>query len=66
MTIKLLLLEEVAEMTRLSPATIRWLRHSGTGPAMFRLGRRIVAKEADVLAWIEQQAAADKSGTGTA
>lgn len=56
---KILTLEEVAEATRLSIATLRWLRYRGEGPRMFRLGRRVVAKAEDVEAWIEEQRAAD-------
>ena len=50
---RLLTVPEIAERTRLSVDTIRWYRHCGTGPRMFRLGRRVVARESDVLAWIE-------------
>jgi predicted DNA-binding transcriptional regulator AlpA len=50
----LLSLPEVAAITRLAESTLRWYRHRGLGPAGFRLGRRVVYREADVLAWIEQ------------
>ena len=50
---KLLTTTEVAEMTRLPEATIRWFRHAGKGPRSARLGRRVVYRESDVLAWIE-------------
>ena len=52
---KLLTTTEVAEMTRLPEATIRWFRHAGKGPRSARLGRRVVYREADVLQWIEDQ-----------
>ena len=56
---KLLTTTEVAEMTRLPEATIRWFRHAGKGPRSARLGRRVVYRESDVLAWIENAFAED-------
>lgn len=51
---KLLTITEVAEMTRLPEATLRWFRHEGTkGPKSAKLGRRVVYRESDVLAWID-------------
>lgn len=51
---KLLTVSEVAEMTRLSAATLRYFRHEGTkGPKSAKLGRRVVYRESDVVAWIE-------------
>lgn len=52
---KLLTITEVAEMTRLPEATLRWFRHEGTkGPKSAKLGRRVVYRESDVLAWIDK------------
>lgn len=59
---KLLTLPEVAEVTRLSEATLRWLRHNGTGPRSGKLGRRIFYREQDVIAWVTAQFDADRSG----
>lgn len=56
---RLLLINEVSERTRLSPATLRWFRHNNTGPQSAKLGRRIVYREADVETWIENQFAED-------
>lgn len=50
---KLLLIEEVAEMTRLSENTLRFMKHQGRGPRCAKLGRRIVYRESDVQAWID-------------
>jgi excisionase family DNA binding protein len=50
----LLLLEEVAVLTRQSVSTIRWLRHKGEGPPGFRLGRRLLFRRAAVEEWIAQ------------
>ncbi|MBM0125611.1 helix-turn-helix transcriptional regulator [Pimelobacter simplex] len=55
---RLLLIDEVAEMTRKSPSTLRWFRHIGAGPKSAKLGRRVVYRESDVLAWLDEQFAA--------
>lgn len=52
---RLLRVPEIAEMTGKPIDTIRWYRHTGAGPKMFKLGRHVVAKESDVAAWIEAQ-----------
>lgn len=52
---KLLRLSEVAEITGIPEATLRFWRHQGTGPKSARLGRRVVYREADVQAWIDAQ-----------
>ena len=51
----LLLLPEVAEITRQSVDTLRWLRPRGEGPQGFRMGRRVVFRRGVVMAWIAQQ-----------
>lgn len=51
---KLLRLPEVAELTGLPVNTLRFWRHQGTGPRSIRLGRRVVYRECDVVAWIEE------------
>ncbi|HYT26500.1 MAG TPA: helix-turn-helix domain-containing protein [Actinomycetota bacterium] len=51
---------EVAELTRKSLNALYSMRYTGTGPPSFRLGRRLVYRRTDVLAWIERHAAADK------
>jgi predicted DNA-binding transcriptional regulator AlpA len=52
---KLLRLPEVAELIGVPENTLRFWRHRGTGPKSARLGRRVVYRECDVLAWIDQQ-----------
>lgn len=64
---RLLRVPEIAEMTTCPIDTIRWYRHRQTaghdeGPRMFRLGRAVVAKESDVIAWIEREYAASGAG----
>jgi excisionase family DNA binding protein len=53
---RLLTLDEVAERTRTPLATLRYWRHRGEGPPTFKLGRRVVAREEDVDAWIDEAA----------
>jgi len=54
----LLVSAEVADWLRVS---IKWLeacRSSGIGPSYLKLGRRCVYRRSDVLAWLDQRAAA--------
>ena len=51
---EILTTNEVAELARVSPATVRFWRWKGTGPKSFKLGRRALYDRAEVLAWIEQ------------
>jgi predicted DNA-binding transcriptional regulator AlpA len=63
----LLLLPEVADLTRMSEATLRWLRYRGEGPPMWRMGRRLVARRGAVAEWIakqERDQAADQAVVG--
>ncbi len=55
MTTKLLRVPDVKELTGIPEATLRFWRHEGTGPKSAKLGRRVVYREADVLAWIDAQ-----------
>lgn len=54
----LLDLSEIAARTRMPEATIRYKRHRGELPFTFKLGRRVVAYESDLTAWIESIRAA--------
>lgn len=51
----LLLLPEVALLTRRTEATLRWLRHRGEGPKGHRAGRRLYFRRGDVLEWLAEQ-----------
>lgn len=62
---KLLRLPDVAELTGVPENTLRFWRHVGTGPRSAKLGRRVVYREEDVTAWVEQQFA-DSRGPGAA
>ena len=53
---KLLRVPDVSELTGIPEATLRFWRHLGTtGPPSAKLGRRVVYREADVLAWVDAQ-----------
>ncbi|MFW6077940.1 MAG: helix-turn-helix transcriptional regulator [Hyphomicrobiales bacterium] len=52
---RLLHLPEIAEKTTMSLDTLRWKWHQHQLPFLFKLGRRIVAHESDVDAWIAEQ-----------
>lgn len=49
---ELLTLNEVAEILRTPPATLRYWRHLGTGPDSFRLGRRVMYRRDDLDNWV--------------
>jgi predicted DNA-binding transcriptional regulator AlpA len=59
---KLMNINEVAEYLRAPVETLRWWRMQGTGPQGFKLGRRIMYREADVEAWVEQRFKAEATG----
>lgn len=52
---KLMSVPEVSEMTGVPEATLRYWRHKGIGPASARLGRRVVYRDTDVVAYINAQ-----------
>lgn len=58
---KLLTLDEVADMLRKSPAQMRWMRHNGTGPRAARLGGRVMYREIDVINWVNAAFEAEAS-----
>ncbi len=45
--------EEIAQLFRTSPGTVRYWRHVGKGPRSFRAGRRVLYRESDVRAWAD-------------
>lgn len=45
--------QEVADIVRTSPETIRWFRYVGKGPRSFKVGRRVLYDRADVEQWIK-------------
>ena len=53
---KLLTLAEAAGVLRAPVETMRHWRKVGKGPEGFKVGRRVVYRESDVLRWIDDQA----------
>lgn len=51
----LLLIGEVAQITRRSVDTLRYLRYKGEGPAGFRMGKRLVFRRSAVMEWIAEE-----------
>ena len=51
---KLLTLVEAAERTNLPLSTCHW-RYAGGGPRTFKVGRRVMVDEADLVAWLAAQ-----------
>jgi predicted DNA-binding transcriptional regulator AlpA len=49
---EILYTEEVAALTRVPVATLRWLKAMEKGPKCGKLGRRVVYRRADVEQWI--------------
>lgn len=52
---ELLTLEEAADRMRVPTNTLRYWRAQGTGPALFRMGKRLMTTVADVDAYIAAQ-----------
>jgi predicted DNA-binding transcriptional regulator AlpA len=63
MTDRLLGLAEIANRTLMPEATIRYKRHRGELPFTFRLGRKVVAYESELEAWIAAQREAQSGGS---
>ncbi|MCW2904184.1 MAG: Transcriptional regulator, MerR family [Streptosporangiaceae bacterium] len=55
---RLMTTEEVADYFRTVPATCRYWRHVGKGPRSFKVGRRVLYRESDVIAWADAALAA--------
>lgn len=50
---QLLTVDETAEILRKTPAQLRWMIHSGTGPTSALIGGRRMFRRADVETFIE-------------
>lgn len=51
----LMRISDVAEFTGVPEGTLRFWRNRGKGPKSAKVGRRIMYREADVLAWVDAQ-----------
>jgi hypothetical protein len=56
----------VAELLQLSARTLERLRCEGGGPCYYKIGRRVLYRRADVLAWANAQRRTSTSDQGTA
>lgn len=54
--------ELAAKITGLPPATLRYYRHMGTGPASFKIGRRVVYRRSELDRWLAEQEKATTRG----
>lgn len=59
---KYLTTTEVAELLRTPAETVRYWSHVGKGPQSYKIGRRRLYDESDVLAWIEEQREQNPAG----
>lgn len=53
--VKLLTMQETADILRKSIEQMRWMRKQGTGPKSASIGGRILYRESDVYRWINEQ-----------
>ncbi len=51
---------EVAAHLRTAPSTCRYWRATNTGPAGFRVGRRVLYRRSEVDAWIRARELAER------
>lgn len=56
--------EEVAQLLRTTPATVRYWRHTGYGPQGRRVGRRVLYKASEVEAFWDTLSADRPSSSG--
>jgi predicted DNA-binding transcriptional regulator AlpA len=48
--------DQLAELIRTSPDTLRYWRHMGKGPKYFKMGgRKVFYRQEDVETWLNQQ-----------
>lgn len=52
---RLLTITEAADLLRKPVATLRWWRHTNTGPRSFKIGRDVRYRLSEVHAWIDEQ-----------
>ena len=60
----LLTTAEVAKLCRISPETVRYWRFIGEGPPSAKVGRRVLYRRTDVLAWLDAKWTAGQEPIG--
>jgi excisionase family DNA binding protein len=53
--------DEVAQLCRTSPETVRYWRHIGKGPTSFKVGRTVLYDREDVTSYLEAARQSAKS-----
>ena len=48
-------MSEAADRMNTSIGTLRFWRHKGIGPRSARIGRRVMYRESDLQAWLDEQ-----------
>jgi hypothetical protein len=56
--------EPAADFLGVAPATLRYWRHAGIGPASYRLGSKVFYDLVDLDAWAAEQRAGSVRGGG--
>jgi len=59
-----LLTREVADLLRTSESTVRYWRHTRTGPPSIKVGRRVLYRRDAVLAWLRDCETPATASTG--
>ncbi len=54
MTQQYMTTDEVAELLRTSPETVRYWRHIGKGPASFKVGKAVLYDVSELKAYIQE------------
>jgi predicted DNA-binding transcriptional regulator AlpA len=65
MTVEYLITQEVAELCRTSPETVRFWRHIGKGPRSFKVGRRVLYPADEVERWLSDLLAEEERETSS-
>jgi len=58
---RMLTITEAADLLRKPVATLRWWRHTNTGPRSFKIGRDVRYLQSELHAWIDKQHAGSTS-----
>jgi len=57
-----LAMAQVAELLNVPINTLRYWRHVGAGPRSFKVGKHVRYDRADVVAWLDEQRIATRTG----
>ena len=54
--------EEAATLLRVPQKTLATWAHLGRGPAYYRVGKRVLYRESELLAWLDAQRVSPQDG----